>query len=71
MYQRMPRSSTLNLTQANQVSAFKVAVAMLELPNGGVWSSMVEDIAHFLTMLVTVGNQLHRETPYLCEIRTC
>ena len=71
MHQRMTRSSTLNLPQANQVSALEVAVAVLELPNGGVWSSMVEDVAHFFTVLVPVGNQLAQEIAYLCETRTC
>lgn len=46
MDQRMPRCATLDLAQADKISALEVAVSVLELPQRRVRRAGVEYIAH-------------------------
>jgi hypothetical protein len=46
MDQCMPGSTTLNLTQSNEISSFEVAIAVSKFPKSRVWSSSMEDIAY-------------------------
>lgn len=48
MDERMPRSTSLDLAQADQVATLEVAIAVLKLPQGRVWGARVEDVAHFV-----------------------
>lgn len=49
MYESMPRGSSFDLPQANEVSSLKIAVSVLELPQGRVGGAGVEDVAHCAT----------------------
>ena len=47
MDERMSRGTSLDLSQADQITTLEVAIAVLELPQWSVWGSSVEDIAHW------------------------
>lgn len=48
MDELMPRSASLDLAQTQQVSLFKITVAVTELPQGRFGGSCMKDIADFV-----------------------
>ena len=47
MDERVPRSTSLDFPQADQVPSFEIAVAVFELPEWRVGGARVEDIADY------------------------
>jgi hypothetical protein len=67
---RMPTGTPFYFAQTCQVSPFKIAVSMFELPQRRVWAAGMEDVP--LCVMVShepILNRLVRT--YLCEIHTC
>jgi len=44
----MSRGTAFDLSQSDQVSAFKVAVAVLKLPQCRIWRAVLKNIADFV-----------------------
>jgi hypothetical protein len=76
MDERMPRSPSLDLPQANQISALEVAIAVFELPERGVRGACVEDIAYWtlirMVFVQVIGSSRDMPLwkPYMFSCRT-
>ncbi len=54
MNKGMPRSTSLDFSKTNQISAFEVSVAVFELPERRVRGSGVENVAHCTWVSINV-----------------
>lgn len=63
MYECMPRGSSFDLAQAYEISALKVPVSMLELPQGRIWRSSVENVAHCSSLAEFLQNVRANDAP--------
>jgi hypothetical protein len=76
MDERMPRSPSLDLPQANQISTLEVAIAVFELPKRGIRGASVEDVAYCSLISMTFVQVIRfvRHTPlwkpYMFSCRT-
>lgn len=60
--ERVPRGSSFDLAQAYKIPALEVPVPVLELPEGRVWRSSVEHVAH-CSKLVRLDQKRARGRP--------
>lgn len=48
MYEGMPRCSTFDFSQSNQIASLKIAVAVLKLPQRAIGRCAVENVRYFV-----------------------